>query len=135
MPMIRRRYHYNKLYMNPEIVSGKGLCGQSVPVLEQDGQEKNVHFAGFVDIAEIKKNSGVMLKNVEAYTKANSMGGGEWIEYAKDEVLLGYESDEGVFLVLVGGEPFSLGSSVKREVSPTTGGVVDIGNARSLKRP
>ncbi|MFD3303918.1 hypothetical protein [Alteromonas macleodii] len=121
--------------MNPEIVSGKGLCGQSVPVLKHDGQEKNVHFAGFVDIAEIKKNNGVMLKNVEAYTKADSMGGGEWIEYAKDEVLLGYEGDEGVFLVLVGGKPFSLGGGVKKEVSGGSGVVVDIANAHSMKRP
>lgn len=128
MPIIRRRYHYNKLYMKPEIVSGKGLCGQTLSVLSHDGQERNVHFGGFVAMAELKGNRGVMLKGVEAYSESDGMGGC-WSEYERNEILLGYERDDSVFVVLVNNMPFSLGVGGLMDSSSKKSTVTNIGSA------
>lgn len=126
MPVIRRRYHYNKLYMNPEIISGKGMCGQTVPVLSHDGVERNVHFGGFLEISKAVNNRGVMLTHIEAFSSEDGHAG-NWCEYGRKEVLLGYEKDDSVFLVLVGGKPFSLGELGGDKPSKVTGTVTRIG--------
>jgi hypothetical protein len=102
MPVIRRRYNYGNVLLNPNIVSDKFcLAGQTVDVLLSSGDIAPFHFVGFQEVAEFKSVvDAIKLVNISGYSADDDELFGRWVHYCNRTVLLGCRVDNGVMLCI-----------------------------------
>lgn len=102
MPVIRRRFNYGNVLLDPSIVSDKFcVAGQTVDVRMANGELKHIHFAGFIEVDSFENHPGaVQIINVTGYCTSDDALFGHWIEYCRNTALLGCRSPAGVMLCI-----------------------------------
>ena len=108
MPCIRRRYHYNNVYLNPQVIApSHPLCGQTVPVYSH-GHVTNTFLAGFIKLEDFS-GPGAIITHISAFSHDQDIAG-KWIEYERDKSFLGKKHNNQVFLVYDNNGLITLGS-------------------------
>ena len=108
MPVIRRVYNYNKVYLSPEVKFGSSaLCGQTVDTIECDKLHK-MPFLGFLDLASINQLNGAILTMIDGFTPGDYISG-QWQELHRNDWLLGHADQSGVYLVTQHNKPIKAG--------------------------
>lgn len=91
------------------MIEGRGLCGQTVPVISLDGGEYNTPFCGFVNIIDLANIDGVCITGLQGYTPDDDVIP-VWKELNHLDWFLGQRTDEGVLLILHNDHPIRCGS-------------------------
>lgn len=101
MPAIRRRYHYANIIMSPAIFGQTNvLCGQTVELFLDNKDSINTPFLGFASWNSTESDSFCLIKSIVGFTMEEAPFVGNWIEYNKNDLMLGVKSDQGVKVVV-----------------------------------
>lgn len=130
MPFIRIKYNFNTVTLNEHgLLSGhKSVCGDTVEVLQRNGDSERYRFLGFRDYSLFKNTllplQFVKIWNVSAYYKTD-FAPADFI--SKDHYCIGlYEPNEkGVFLLL-DNESVMTRPRTKTKPIPTVSNVIPI---------
>lgn len=116
MPAIRRRYHYANIIMCPTIFGQTNvLCGQTVELVLSDTEAEHAAFYGFADWNDINSESFCLVKSIVGFTMEDAPFIGNWVEYSKDDLILGAKSENGVKVVVKNRELVNVGKFQKAQ--------------------
>lgn len=95
MPAIKRKFNYGHVVLSDLFEhNNKALCGNTVPVLLRNGEEKNLPFGGFVSAA-----FGQRVKVLDIIAWAEGDGWSDWHDLPTDCWILGQFVKGRVFIV------------------------------------
>lgn len=113
MPVVRRRYHYAAVYLNPNVLNNsRVLCSNHVTVYDSKGWVM-LELKGFINKHDCSGNDDyTVIEDIEAYTPGDTILD-QWIELGKDIWLQGIIRNSGVYVVQDSGQPIVVGERIK----------------------
>ncbi|PRQ65143.1 hypothetical protein [Vibrio mediterranei] len=106
-PGIKHQYHYGNMVLTASsIVSGKLICGRTIPARLTNGELEYATFRGFMDYQSLTEESRrIELVNITTYYDDVSCFSEGAYEIPKGHCLLGVAMHNSHFVVLRNGQP------------------------------